>query len=149
MRLTLAAAILAVLASDAAASGGLSCSVEEGPVKLEIESGITRGMGGPLFNFSASAEFDAPGIDDDLHKIRFEREHVPQYWLDGEVLQLVLYRERIEGEHGYVQVTVLTRTVDEGTYEGTFALEAFDMAGDTTGQGKEFKAEGKIGCFVE
>ena len=38
------------------ASGGLSCSLEDQSVRIAIESGVTRGMGGPVFNFRGTLE---------------------------------------------------------------------------------------------
>ena len=137
--------------AGASASGGLSCSTEAGPARIEIESGVTRGMGGPLFNFRATATIADKGVAEDLRKTSFEREHVPQYWLDGKELKLLLYRER-EGDkpHGYVEIEVRTQAGDdEGLYGGTYTLSTFDVPAGDGAEAKEFKAEGPISCFVE
>jgi hypothetical protein len=56
MRIAFATAALLAGATQAYASGGIGCNSEEPPAKLSIESGVTRGMGGPLFNFRATLE---------------------------------------------------------------------------------------------
>jgi hypothetical protein len=161
MRSTILALTLAASASlavalafgtgPAAASGGLSCNAGEKGVTVELESGITRGMGGPLFNFNGTVTIKDPAVAEDLRTTTFQIEHVPQYWLDGKELRLGLYRERdADKPHGYVELVVTTGVVgepDEGVYAGTFAVSTFDGTGD--GEPKRFSSEGTIECFVE
>ena len=40
----------------AAASGGVWCHLEDRSVKLAVESGVTRGLGAPVFNFRGKLE---------------------------------------------------------------------------------------------
>lgn len=145
------AAALAVGTAPASASGGLSCSAGDKGVAIELEGGVTRGMGGPLFSFSGEVTIKDEAVAADLRRTKFELAHVAQYWLDGKDLRLGLYRERdAEKPHGYVQVDVMTQNPgepDEGMYEGTFTLTAWDTTGD--GDPKEFHAEGEIECFSE
>src|SRR5918995_1424159 len=84
----LAAALIA--AAPVHASGGLWCDNVGGPVKISIQSGVTRGMGFPVFDFRASSEVDDATIGDDLRKTTFEGAHLPQYWFHGEDLNMVL-----------------------------------------------------------
>jgi len=132
------------------ASGGLSCEVEDKAVKLLVESGVTRGMGGPVFNFRGTLEVLDEAVAGDFRRISFDQAHLPQYWLDGDELRLLLYRER-EGDkpHGYVHFVIETKSVDEGSYEGTYGLTVFDTTGDTTGEGKTVAHEGAVSCMVE
>ncbi|MFI0847841.1 hypothetical protein [Mesorhizobium sp. IMUNJ 23232] len=150
MRFILCAGLLMAGAVPAFASGGLSCEAEGGSAKIAVESGVTRGMGSPVFNFRGSVVISEKSVAEDLRTTAFTGEHLAQYWLDGEELRLVLYRER-EGDkpHGYVEITVLTKSHgDEGGYAGTYDLTAYDGTGDDP-EGKTVKLEGKIGCFVE
>jgi hypothetical protein len=144
-------AAFAVGINPAAASGGLSCSAGDGGVTVELEGNVTRGMGGPLFGFNGTVTIKDNAVAEDLRNTKFALDHVAQYWLDGKDLRLGLYRERdADKPHGYVQVDVLTQNPgepDEGMYEGTFTLTAWDTTGD--GDPKEFHAEGKIECFSE
>lgn len=135
-------------ASPAFASGGLSCEARDRHASFQFDGGVTRGMGAPLFNFRGSVRIAAKAVAADLRKLSFGQQHVAQYWLDGENLRLVLYRER-EGSrpHGYVQITVLARAAgDEGGYKGSYALTVYDTTGDKE---RTHEAEGRVTCFVE
>ena len=151
MRAMVCACLLAVSGGTAFASGGLSCESDDAQAKIAIESGVTRGMGGPLFNFRGAVEIGDTSVAEDLGKTTLEKAHVAQYWLDGQDLRLVIYRER-EGDkpHGYVQITVLAQARDdEGPYDGIYELDVFDATGDLTGEGKTIKLKGQMSCFVE
>lgn len=141
------AAALAV--PDARASGGLSCTVADDFAAVTIESGVTRGMGSPVFNFRALSVIRDDGVAGDLREMSYDGEHLAQYWLDGEELRMVIYRERAEGDHGYVEIEVRTTAGEEGLYEGSYALTVFDMKGDTTGEGRTIEGGGRVECFVE
>ena len=142
---------LAAGSGVAAASGGLSCEADDRTLTLSIESGVTRGMGSPVFNFRAEATLKLAKTPVDMKTTTFEQANLAQYWLDGKNLRLVLYRER-EGDkpHGYVEITVLTKAKgeeDEGAYEGTYELTVFDGTGD--GDPLQLDAKGKVECFAE
>ena len=141
--------ILALWPAVALASGGLQCTAEDDFAVFTIESGVARGMGGPVFNFRATSVIRDDAVAGDLRNMAYDGEHLAQYWLDGEELRLLLYRERAEGTHGYVQIEVRTTAGEEGLYNGAYDLTVFDMAGDTTGEGRTFKGSGSVECFVE
>lgn len=151
MRLSIVAVGMLCGVVPAAASGGLSCNAEDKSAKFSIESGVTRGMGSPVFNFRGVVEILEKGVAEDLRKIEFTGEHLAQYWLDGQSLKLLLYRERTgDKPHGYVELTIETQAGDdEGTYNGPYRLVVFDMTGDTTGEGKTVNLDGQAYCFVE
>ena len=132
--------------SPAYASGGLSCDAEDEKVKVSISGGVTRGMGSPLFSFTGDLEIKAAGVPEDLRHTLFEREHVAQYWLDGDSLNLRLYWERAEDKpHGLVELLVMTTSEDDLTYEGGYDVTVFDVPGGSN----EVKLEGRVSCTVE
>lgn len=138
------------MAGPAGASGGLSCDAKDEAVTLTIESGVTRGMGSPVFNFRGEIEIDDKTISEDLRKTSFDRSHLAQYWLDGEELRMVVYREREPDKpHGYVEVTVRTKAGDEGDYVGQYAVTVYDLAGTAGTEGKTFNYTGRAVCLVE
>ena len=148
MRATIAAIALSstVLSTPAHASGGLWCGNEGGPVKISIESGVTRGMGFPVFNFRASAEVDDQSIGADLRKITFDGGNLPQYWSEDDELKMVLYRERDGGTFGSVQIIVRTKMADDAAeYQGTYSY----VAQDAGGQGSSLELSGEISCGME
>lgn len=142
--------IFAILGCQPAfASGGLHCT-GDGGATFEVNGGVTRGMGGPLFSFEGVLEIADKNIAPDLSRTTFERDHVAQYWLDGQDLRLVLYRER-EGDkpHGYVELTITTKAHagdEEGSYDGGYALSIFDTTDDNS---ITIEREGAVFCSVE
>ena len=150
MRSLIVGACLLAGVGPAAASGGLSCDTKDKAIRLSIESGVTRGMGSPIFNFRGTLQLNDRRVADDLRKTQFEQEHVAQYWLDGKNLRLLLYRERVGNKpHGYVELIIETKGDGEGGYNGAYRLTVFDMTGDKTGEGKTLAFKGKVGCFVD
>ena len=153
--LLLSASVVPSLACQPAmASGGLNCSADAGGVTFDLSGGVTRGMGAPLFAFDGKLEARIKGVAADLGRTTFTRDHVAQYWLDGEELRLVLYRER-EGSqpHGYVQLSLESKARggddDEGSYEGRYALTFFDSVDENNMEGLTVNREGDVACFAE
>lgn len=150
MRAIMTAMSILLAAGPAVASGGLSCGAKDEAVKLTIESGVTRGMGSPVFDFRGEIEILDNAVAQDLRKMSFDKAHLAQYWLDGEELRLIVYREReADKPHGYVEVMVKTKSGDEGDYIGQYSVTVFDMADATGGEGKTFNFSGRATCLVE
>lgn len=153
MRLVVLTSVLAWSASAAFASGGVNCSADADGVTFEVGGGVTRGMGGPLYSFEGMVEIADKSVAADLAKTAFARDHVAQYWLDGEELRLLLYRER-EGDkpHGYVELTIETMARpgddEEGMYDGQYQLAVYDTQQGSS-EGKTVTFAGKASCFAE
>lgn len=150
MRALIALAFCGAMTSSAWASGGLSCSSEAGPATIEVEAGVTRGMGGPVFSLKGSVEISDADVAEDLRKTEFEKEHLAQYWFDGEDMRLLLYRERpADKEHGYVELEIRAKAVadEEGSYAGTYLVTVWDTA--VSGETKDKKIEGRVACSGE
>lgn len=146
MRTTFTALAVLAAASPAAASGGISCATDSGPMELAIQGGVTHGMGSPLFAFQATAGTSDKRVPPDFQRVEFAQPNVAQYWLDGQDLRLVLYRER-EGGTDHAEVTVVLRLLagEEGAYEGEYRASIIDVAaGD-----EPVELAGPITCFVE
>jgi hypothetical protein len=154
MRVVFLASLFALSTTAAFASGGVHCSADAGGVTIDVGGGVTRGMGGPLFSLEGEVAVAGEGIAADLGKTAFAREHVAQYWLDGEELRLLLYRER-EGDkpHGYVELTIRTKARPgddgEGFYDGRYELTVFDMTNENGGEGVTVTREGEVVCSAE
>lgn len=153
MQSLLSGLLLAAAAAPAFASGGLDCSAEDRKVKLSVSSGVTRGMGGPTFNFHAELELRGKTFAEDLSKLSFDGGNRPQYWLDGKELRLLLYKEReADKPFGSVEVEIRTRAAgdpDEGTYKGSYSIAVYDGGEDGTGEDKTATFTGKVNCFAE
>jgi hypothetical protein len=106
-------------------------------------------MGFPVFDFRASSEIEDAAIGEDLRKISFDGAHLPQYWLNGDDLNIVLYRERDTNVFGSVEIVIMTKAAgDDIAYDGTYTYSAQDSGGNN-GQGTTVTYTGKISCGVE
>lgn len=134
----------------AAATGGVSCEASGEVVSLSLEGGVARGMGSALFSLAGRLELRSDEVREDLRVTEFGREHVPQYWLDGDTLRLRLYRER-EGAapHGYVEVIVETTRGDDDTDRGDYLVAVYDMTDAEGGEVEPVQFTGAITCSVE
>ncbi len=154
MRAKLVLFLTALAAQPAFASGGVNCAASADGVTLEVGGGVSRGMGAALFSFEGKLEVADKAVAADLARTTFARDHVAQYWLDGEDLRLLIYRER-EGDkpHGYVELTIETKARPgddgEGMYDGRYMLRVFDMTNENGGEGVTVSSEGVVECFVE
>ncbi|HTV68679.1 MAG TPA: hypothetical protein VMF90_09090 [Rhizobiaceae bacterium] len=153
MRFIIAATALLLSAVAASASGGLSCEIDDAVLKLDVQSGVTRGMGSPVFNFQATADVLDKKAPEHLRKTSFTDEHLPQYWSDAYSLNLLLYRETVgDLPHGYVEITIKTQPNDEeeGSYAGDYELTVWDVGPEgSTQEPLRVSHAGKVTCFVE
>lgn len=151
MRRTMLASmcLFALASSGAQASGGFGCEAEDGQVEFLFESGMTRGMGSPVFNFRGTATIRSADVAADLRATEFDGAHLAQYWSLDDQLNLVVYREREgDGPHGYVQIVIRTEGGEEGL-TGRYELTAFDGVDEATPEGRTFTATGAVECIVE
>ena len=74
---------------------GISCGANDAAVKLTSrELASLAGMGSPVFDLRGEIEILDRPVAEDLRKVSFDDAHLAQYWLDGEELRLIVYRER-------------------------------------------------------
>ncbi len=148
---TIAVLLAAALAvGPAGASGGFWCEAEDAGAGISLRGGVTHGMGGAMFSFDGAVELSDSDLAPDLRSVAFTRDHVAQYWLDGVDLRLVLYREREDGAHGYVETTILAEadaSPEAGAYRGAYRITAFDLAAPEARRMMDFV--GEILCGVE
>ncbi|TRC95068.1 hypothetical protein FJV76_17305 [Mesorhizobium sp. WSM4303] len=150
MRAIICSAMLLLSAGAAFASGGIWCSADDKAAKFEVEAGVTRGMGGPTFNFRGDLEILGRPDGDSLRKTVFEDSNLTQYWLDDKELRLNIYHEHQLGDKfNSVELTILTMTSDEGVYDGQYTLAVYDSAADTEQDGKPKELTGKVSCGAE
>ncbi|RUX21207.1 hypothetical protein EOA27_06615 [Mesorhizobium sp. M2A.F.Ca.ET.037.01.1.1] len=148
MRTVLCGAVLLASVNGGFASGALWCSVDDAKVAFQLDAGVTRGLGGPTFNFRGDLEIKARPATDSLRKTVFEDQNLTQYWLDGEELRLLVYREH-EAKDTYrsVELTILTKASDESTYDGRYTLAVYDGTAGVSSDPVEFK--GDVSCGAE
>ncbi|PDQ20366.1 hypothetical protein CN311_14460 [Mesorhizobium sanjuanii] len=150
MRGIICVTVLLSSVGTAFASGGIWCSADDTAVEFQVEAGVTRGMGGPTFNFRGDLEIKARPAGDSLRKAVFEDSNLAQYWLDGKELRLNIYREhQLADTYNHVELTILTKTSDEGVYDGQYTLAIYDAAADADKDGKPVELKGKVSCGAE
>ena len=150
MRTIICATGLLLSASMACASGGIWCNVDDAAVAFEVGAGVTRGMGGPTFNFRGDLEIKARPADDHLRKTVFEDANLTQYWLDDKDLRLNIYHEHeVAQTFSSVELTILTKASDEGVYDGQYTLAVYDSTADKDGDGNTTDLTGKVSCGAE
>jgi hypothetical protein len=150
MRTIFCVTALLLSADSAFATGGIWCSAEDAAVKFQVEAGVTRGMGGPTFNFRGDVEILGRPVGDDLRKTVFEDSNLTQYWLDGKELRLLVYREHeVANTYSSVELTIVTKASEEGTYDGRYSLAMYEGTADTGGDGMPAALIGKVSCGAE
>ena len=118
-------------------------------MKISIESGVTHGMGGPVFNFRGKLEILAKTVAEGFRNVEFDGANLAQYWLDERALKLNLYREW-QDDKPFRSLNMVIETQagdDEGTYGGNYAITVFDNG--VAGDDKETKLSGEIDCGAE
>ncbi|RWN01704.1 MAG: hypothetical protein EOR84_06405 [Mesorhizobium sp.] len=150
MRTILCVTALLLSAGSAFATGGIWCSTEDAAVNFQVEAGVTRGMGGPTFNFRGDLEILGRPVGDDLRKTVFEDSNLTQYWLDDEELRLLVYREHeVANTYSSVELTILTKAGEEGVYDGRYSLAIYEGTADAGGDGMPAALTGKVSCGAE
>ncbi len=146
-----AALALAVMATPAAASGGLECSIKDKSLRFAVNAGVTRGMGSPSFDFRGKLEVLDKVVALDLRDVTFDGGDRPQYWLDGKELRLLLYKERgADKPFGSVELEIRTKVAggnDSGVFRDSYKLSVYDLSGDDSRAGKTTTFAGKVACF--
>lgn len=145
----LALAVLLLAAQPSRASGGLWCSVDDERLKLSVETGMSHGMGGALFNFKASAELLDKQIAADFRKLTLDDKLV-HHWVDRDETRLSFYTERSEGDFGSVDIIIETMgDREEGDIPGTYELAYFETSRQTSGDDGFIRFSGKVACGGE
>jgi hypothetical protein len=142
-RISIAAGfVVSVLATGhALAAGGLLCSQVEGATKLDIQAGVARDVGSPLFAIKATVIRDGQGAP-----IVFGHEDERQFWFDEKDLRLMLYREAAaEGTQAQliVETSFVSQDDESRTYEGSFRLTVFQDSS------QPMNWDGKISCMAD
>jgi hypothetical protein len=153
MRYLLASCAFFLVSGNAFASGGIWCETGAAPAEINVHGGVSRGMGGQLFSFEGKVSIADQSVPEDLRKLDFAREHVTQYWFDGDSVNLVLYNERDAGKlHGSLEISIETKALkgddNEGSYAGSYKVMVAYATEDSP-EGKQVDLTGAINCFAD
>lgn len=148
---TLLGAVLSTLVFapvPALASGALWCNVDDANLKLDVESGVTHGLGSPLFNFKAAAEIRDKRVLPEFKTLDLGSKLVHS-WVSGET-KLYFYHE-VEKESAIysLDLTVESKPMpdSDGEEVGTYKLIAYGPAAQ--GEDGRIELTGPISCGGE
>lgn len=148
MRGMITAAIMSLaLAAPAQASGALWCSVDDANWTFDVESGVTHGLGGPLFNLRASAELKDKRVMPELRKLEL-KDKLVHSWVYGET-KLYFYSE-IEKTGNIYSADIIIDTKageDESESTGTYTVITSNEA--KPGEDGRVELTGPITCGGE
>ncbi len=150
MKEIVTAAVLVVLwAVPASAAGGFYCKTEDSNVKFQAAAAMQHGGANGFLNFDSSLEILLNNAPPDFRVLRLKGDALAQHWMDSREFKFRLYTERSNGPFGSVEFLVETKTVDEGSYGGSYALRIETMESEKSSEAKVIKARGNIVCSVE
>lgn len=132
------------------ASGGLWCDAADSDIKLEIKTGVTRGMGGPFFDFTGSLDVMAQGIAPEFRKIDL-KDKLIHSWLDGDEAKLEFYTEK-DGSDRVDQFSITLETEalpdTDGEYAGTYKIWTYGPPAPGTDEGR-LELTGNVTCGAD
>ena len=90
--------------------------VEDANVTFQVDGGLTRGMGNPLFNFRGELEILDKTVAEDLRKAKLGISNLTQHWLDADELQAgaLLASARARCRSARSNCSSRRKSIDEG-----------------------------------
>ncbi|MCG7394852.1 hypothetical protein MHY87_18285 [Microvirga sp. ACRRW] len=146
-RTAIACACLVLSIGAARATGTLDCEAKDKAIDFTALSAVPYGHGSPFLNFQAELNLLLKGAPDDFRHLKLSQENLVHHWIDARDIKLLLYWERIEGPHAYVELVVETkRKPDDDTSRGTYQLSLFTVTSDNS---RLIKKRGIVSCGVQ
>ena len=146
----LAATLFVASVLPAEASGGLWCDAADSNIKLEVKTGVTRGMGGPFFDFTGTVEVMAKGVAPEFARIEL-KDKLTHSWLDGDEAKLEFYHE-VDAPERVNQFSLIVETEalpdTDGEYAGTYRITAYGPPTAGTDEGR-LELTGKVTCGAD
>ncbi|MGV3551450.1 hypothetical protein [Rhizobium sp.] len=130
--------VLPVLAH---ATGGVWCDVDDANLGFRFKAVSSRDGTGGWFGIEGHVETRFGKLPKHLARFEIGDRNLTEHWWgpEGVLLNVQKYDEE---PFASVRLTVVTRPVDEGVYEGTYALRITADGGDEAYVTKE----GKVSC---
>jgi hypothetical protein len=140
IRAALAAALL-LLPAQARATGGVWCDLDDKNVGFRFKAVSSRDGTGGWFDIDGHVETKFGTLPKHLKTFKIKDENVTERWWGPEGVLLNVQKYDTE-PFAAVRLTVVTKMVDEGGYEGTYDLRITADSGDEA----YIHREGKISC---
>jgi hypothetical protein len=149
--IALAGAMTLAAWSPAQASGGLWCTIDDANVKMTVESGVSHGLGGPIFNMRAAAELLVKDVADDFRKLTLDDKLVHS-WIDGDETRLLFYAER-QGDKPFGSIEIAIQTAgdreDDVEIKGKYEVSYFEAERQQGGNDGFIRLTGDVSCGGE
>jgi hypothetical protein len=145
-RLLISAALLAACLAPTSshATGGTWCDLEDASMNFHFKAVQSRDGTGAWFDISGSLETKFGKLPKHLAKFDIKDENLTMRWLGREGILLQVQKYDSE-PFAAVMLTVVTKSIDEGPYEGTYDLRITADGGSEAYLHKE----GKIRCDAD
>lgn len=145
-RFLICAALLAVNLAPTSghATGGTWCDVEDANLNFHFKAVQSRDGTGPWFGIEGSLVTKFGTLPNHLAKFEIKDENLTERWLGLEGILLQVQKYEAE-PFAAVMLTVVTRSIDEGPYEGTYELRITADGGDEA----YLIRTGKISCGAD
>jgi len=123
------------------ATGGVWCDADDANLGFHFKAVQSRDGTGPWFDIDGNVEIKFGKLPKHLTKFKVKDENLTERWWgrEGVLLQVQKYDP---DPFVSTRLTVVTKPVDEGVYEGTYELRITADSGDEAYVTKE----GKINC---
>ncbi len=149
-RSVIAAALLAFGTLPAAASGNISCSVDDETFAISVEGIFSQGLGEGLTQLKGEVDIKANlgPLAAGLAGKPLEVGDVKQFWMYGRELKLRLYRDSAGEPPGSLEVVIETAqdTDDATSFTGTYTASVRRVDSKTGAEEETVSGRGPIAC---
>lgn len=135
---------LLALPTVASATGGTWCDAEDANLSFHFKAVQSRDGTGHWFGIEGQVVTKFGALPSHLSRFEIKDENLTQRWLglEGVLVQVQKYDSE---PFAAVMLTVVTKPVEEGVYEGTYALRINAVEGDEA----YITRNGKVSCGAD
>jgi hypothetical protein len=135
---------LCALPALAHATGGVWCDLDDKNVSFHFKAVSSRDGTGGWFDIEGHVETKFGNLPKHLRKFEIKDKNLTERWWGREGVLLNIQKYDSD-PFAAVMLTVVTKTVDEGGYEGTYDLRITADSGDEA----YIHREGKVSCQAD
>lgn len=135
---------LATYPATASATGGVWCHHNDANMRFDFKAGMSRDGTGGWFDIAGRLTTKFGELPKHLSSFNIRDKNLTQRWLGREGILLEI-QEYDADASAAVMLTVVTKSIDEGAYDGSYELRITADSGDEAFVIKE----GKISCGAD
>lgn len=140
---TLLFTALLSLSTQAFATGGINCEIDDANLRASFGGVLSHGIPGSPFQVRGDLTLRKKFLSEEIPTQKVER--FAQYFADGDEMKAMLYFEPTEvSKHMTMKLTLITKFNEKSyEYEGSYRLNLFEVDGPSVVR------KGKVSCAVE